>query len=144
MPVKNKPNKKGIFSLILLLVLSVLVVVLSEPIYRVLSGKVGQTEYTSVQQGYGGEVKVTLAVKDGVIRGLAAEGPSETPGIGQKAIAEFNTSVFSELSGTSVTEASFQELDAVSGATITSGAVSAGYQDVLRQAAGAVNQETDK
>ena len=137
MEQQAEPSKNGIISLIIMIFLIILVVALSGPIYRALSGKGGAIAYTSVQQGYGGEVKVTLSVKDGKIDALTAEGNTETPGIGQKAIIQYNETVFSGLAGTSVTQAD-PHLDAVSGATYTSQAVIAGYQEVLEEAGKAV------
>lgn len=128
-----KPNKNGIISLIVMILLIILVIVLSGPIYRALSGSGGAVAYTSVQQGYGGEVKVTLSVKNGKIDTLTAEGNTETPGIGQKAITQYNETVFAGLVKKPVKDVDTQ-LDAISGATVTSGAVAAGYRAVLKQA----------
>lgn len=128
-----EPNKNGIISLIVMILLIILVIALSGPIYRALSGSGGAVAYTSVQQGYGGEVKVTLSVKDGKIEALTAEGNMETPGIGQKAITQYNETIFAGLLKKPVENADTQ-LDAISGATITSGAVAAGYRAVLEQA----------
>lgn len=135
--MQTEPNKKGILSLIGMMVLIVLVVAFSNPIYQAFSGGGGMV-YTSVQQGYGGEVKVTLQVKEGTIQQIFAEGASETPGIGQKAITQFNETIFAGLSGLQVSDVE-GELDAVSGATVTSGAVRAGFQEVLQQAQEAGN-----
>lgn len=137
MPTETNSRRKGIVALLSLLILAALVILLSGPIYRMFTG--GELVYTSVQQGYGGEVNVRLSVKDGVIQSLQAEGPSETPGIGQKAIAQYNETVFAGLAGQTV-EMAAGELDAVSGATVTSGAVEAGYQDVLDQASASVTE----
>jgi len=133
MAAYTEPNKNGIISLVVMMLLIIAVVALSGPIYQALSGGGGGMAYTSVQSGYGGDVTVTLAVKDGKVKSLTAEGPSETPGWGGKAITQYNETTFAELAGQPVTEIE-QPLDAISGATITSGAVDAGYQDVLEQA----------
>ena len=141
MAMYTEPSKKGILSLIVMMLLIILVVALSEPIYRALSGG-GGTAYTSVQQGYGGEVTVTLTVKDGKVDRLSAQGTSETPGLGGKAITQFNETAFADLSGTPIGEVQTQ-LDAVSGATVTSGAVAAGFREVLEQAQQADSQQTE-
>ena len=79
---------------------------------------------------------ISLTIEDERIRELTAQGESETPTVGQKAITQYNETVFSELSDAYIDEVS-THLDAVSGATITSGAVIAGFQEVVEQAQGA-------
>ena len=133
MAIQAEPNKKGIISLIAIIILMILVTALSNPIYQALSGKKGGVTYTDVKQGYGGDVIITLTVDDEQISELTAEGEFETPAIGQKAIAQYNETVFSELSDAYIDEVS-THLDAVSGATLTSGAVAAGFQEVVEQA----------
>ena len=44
-------------------------------------------EFTGTAKGMGGDVTVTIGLKDGEIVSCTAEGPNETPGIGDKAIA---------------------------------------------------------
>ena len=133
MAIQAEPNKKGIISLIAIIILMILVTALSNPIYQALSGKKGGATYTAVKQGYGGDVIITLTVEDERISELTAEGEFETPAIGQKAIAQYNETVFSDLSDAYIDEVS-THLDAVSGATLTSGAVAAGFQEVVEQA----------
>ncbi len=133
MAIQAEPNKKGIISLIAIIILMILVTALSNPIYQALSGKKGGSTYTAVKQGYGGDVIITLTVEDERISELTAEGEFETPAIGQKAIAQYNETVFSDLSDAYIDEVS-THLDAVSGATLTSGAVAAGFQEVVEQA----------
>lgn len=133
MAIQAEPNKRGIISLIAIIILMILVTALSNPIYRALSGKGGGITYTASSQGYGGDVIVTLTIEDERISGLTAQGDSETPAIGQRAIAQYNETVFSELSDAYIDEVS-THLDAVSGATITSGAVAAGFQEVVEKA----------
>ena len=127
-------RKSGIIGLIIMLVLAAAIVVLSNPIYRWLTGAGRGEAYTSVQKGYGGDVTVTLSVEDGKVLQLKAEGPSETPGIGAAALTSFNES-FAQLKNTALMDLK-PELDAVSGATITSRAVKKGLSDVILQAGG--------
>ena len=136
MAIQAEPNKRGIISLAVIIVLMILVTALSNPIYRALSGKGDGITYTAVNQGYGGDVVISLTIEDERIRELTAQGESETPTVGQKAITQYNETVFSELSDAYIDEVS-THLDAVSGATITSGAVIAGFQEVVEQAQGA-------
>ena len=69
--------------------------------------------YTGTAQGMGGEVSVTLTIENGVITGCTAVGDNETDGIGSVVIAQFPDQV---VAGNTI------NLDAVSGATITSNA----------------------
>lgn len=139
MAIQAEPNKRGIISLAAIIILMILVTALSNPIYRALSGKENGVTYTAVNQGYGGDVIITLTVEDERISELTAQGDSETPAIGQKAVAQYNETVFSELSDAYIDEVS-THLDAVSGATITSGAVAAGFREVVEQAQGSVTE----
>ena len=69
--------------------------------------------YTGTAQGMGGEVSVTLTIENGVITDCVATGDNETDGIGSVVIAQFPAQVV---------EGNTINLDAVSGATITSNA----------------------
>ena len=70
-------------------------------------------EYTGTAQGLGGEVSVTLTIENGVITGCTAVGDKETDGIGSVVIDQFPAQV---VAGNTI------NLDAVSGATVTSNA----------------------
>ncbi|MCI8373892.1 MAG: FMN-binding protein [Lachnospiraceae bacterium] len=142
MALQAEPSKKGILSLIAIVFLMIFVTALSNPIYRLLTGKGGGVTYTASNQGYGGEVIIALTVEDERITALTAEGNSETPAIGQKAIAQYNETSFLELSDAYIDEVS-THLDAVSGATITSGAVAAGFREVVEQAQAAEAASAD-
>ncbi len=133
MAIQAEPNKKGIISLVAIVLLMILVTALSNPIYEALSGKGDGVTYTAAYPGYGGDVIITLTIEDERVSELNALGNFETPAIGQKAIEQYNATVFSELSDAYIDEVS-THLDAVSGATITSGAVAAGFQEVVEQA----------
>ena len=69
--------------------------------------------YTGTAKGMGGEVSVTLTIENGVITDCVATGDKETDGIGSVVIAQFPAQVV---------EGNTINLDAVSGATITSNA----------------------
>lgn len=125
-------RKRGMIGLIVMLVLAALVVILSNPIYRWLTGAGRGDTYTSVQKGYGGEVTVALTVEGSEILKLTAEGPMETPGLGGTAINTFNEQ-FAKSVGTDLANLDV-ELDGVSGATLTSRAVKQGLADVVQQA----------
>lgn len=135
MAIQAEPNKKGIISLTAIIILMILVTALSNPIYHALSGKGNDngTTYTASSQGYGGDVTITLTIEDERITSLMASGNSETPTVGQKAITQYNETVFAELSDAYIDEVS-THLDAVSGATITSNAVAESFQEAVEQA----------
>lgn len=133
-------KKRGLWGLIAMLVLTVLVVVLSGPIYNWLTGAGKGETYTATKNGYGGDVTVTLTVDEGIVRQLKAEGPMETPAIGGKALTEYNEEFAGE-KGDELIDLDL-DLDAVSGATVTSRAVQEALLDAAAQA-GLVVPETD-
>ena len=69
--------------------------------------------YTGTAQGMGGEVSVTLTIDNGVITDCTAVGDKETDGIGSVVIDQFPAQV---VAGNTI------NLDAISGATVTSNA----------------------
>ena len=90
--------------------------------------------YTASAKGYGGDVTVTLTVTGSTVDSLTVEGAGETEAIGGAAITGFNET-FAGYAGQDVSQVA--EVDAVSGATLTSAAVQDALKDVLSQAAGA-------
>lgn len=100
-------------------------------------------EYTGTAKGMGGDVTVTLTLKDSVITEVKAEGPNETEGIGSKAIEQ--------LPG-EMAEGNTINVEGVSGATVTSDAIkeaasaaleTAGLNPDDYQTAGTVEKEDD-
>ena len=89
--------------------------------------------YTATAKGYGGDVTVTLTVTGSTVDSLTVEGAGETEAIGGAAITGFNET-FAGYAGQDVSQVA--EVDAVSGATLTSAAVQDALKDVLSQAAG--------
>ena len=84
--------------------------------------------YTASAEGFGGAVDVTVEVgSDGSIADVSIIGESETPEIGGAAIPELQAAALA---------AGSADIDSVSGATFTSGAVKAALSDALAQAAG--------
>lgn len=78
--------------------------------------------------GYGGEVQVAIGIKDGKLTGFAPIKQSETPGFGANCVnpeftEQFNGKAASVLSYTKNGASSDTEIDALSGATITTKAV---------------------
>lgn len=88
--------------------------------------QVSGTQFTSTQPGIGGDILVTVTVKDGKITAVDADVSGETPGYGQEAGPVVCQAVLD--AGTC------QGVDGVSGSTITSDAILAGVQDCMVQA----------
>lgn len=78
------------------------------------SAKTVSGEYTGTAKGMGGDVTVTLTLKDSVITDVKAEGKDETEGIGTKALEK--------LPG-EIAEGNTVNVDVVGGATVTSNAI---------------------
>ena len=72
--------------------------------------------------GFGGEVKVTVTVEDGVITDCVIEGDQETAGIGSQAIEQMPEKIVA---------ANGVDVDGVAGATITSEAVLTALSNAL-------------
>ena len=81
--------------------------------------------FTGEAQGMGGPVKVTITLEDGVLTDVQAVGDDETPGIG--------TPVLETLPGEILKNQSL-EVEAISGATITSDAVIEATKAALAEA----------
>ena len=82
-------------------------------------------DFTGTAQGLGGDVVVTLTLKDGKIVGCTATGDKETEGIGSKVIDSFPAIV---------AESGSIAVDAISGATVTSNAFVAAAEAALTEA----------
>ena len=87
------------------------------------------TAYTSVQEGFHGEIEFTVTVNEGKIVAIDADFSEETPGLGQDAGPKLVEAI--------VAAGSAEGVDAVSGSTLTSKAVLAAAVDALAQAGGA-------
>lgn len=81
--------------------------------------------YTSIRQGFGGEVSVTITIEDDRIADVRAEGASETIGVGSVALEK--------LPGY-IVESQSVLVDAVASATVTSRAVLDAARDCVAQA----------
>ena len=85
-------------------------------------------EYKASSKGIGGDVPVTVTVKDGKIAKVEVGENSETQGIGSKAIEQLPDAIV-KANGT-------EGVDAVSGASVTSKAIFTAVDDCLNQAKG--------
>lgn len=83
--------------------------------------------YTAVASGYGGDVTVTITVDEKAITDVLIEGADETEGVGSKAIEELSESIKTAQSA---------EVDAVTGATVTSKAIQTAAAEAIAQAKG--------
>lgn len=101
-----------------------------------MSGCSKGTVYTSTKQGFGGDVVVEMEVKDGVVSSVSIKGDHETPNLGGKAITTISDSLAQNVVGKTIQDASSTQIDVVSGATITSTAVSNAYKEVVSEGLG--------
>ena len=83
-------------------------------------------EYTASGKGIGGDVPVTVTVKDGKVAKVTVGDNSETQGIGSNAIEQLPEAIVAA-NGTA-------GVDAVSGATVTSKAIFSAVDEALAQA----------
>ncbi|MDD3409397.1 MAG: FAD-dependent oxidoreductase [Eubacteriales bacterium] len=88
--------------------------------------------YTAEAAGFGGAVSVTLTMAGDVITDCAITGENETPAIGGEAIGTLTQQVL---------DAQSADIDGVSGATVTSGAVKTAVAACLAQANGVAATE---
>ena len=93
---------------------------------KITTGSIGAVEapkgeeMTATAKGFGGDVTVKATIDNGTITALTVETPDETAGLGQKCSdAEFT----SQFIGKAIPVELGKDVDAVSGATITSAAV---------------------
>ena len=82
-------------------------------------------EFTGTAKGMGGDVTVTLTLKDSVITDVKAEGDKETEGIGTKALEKLPGEM---VDGNTI------NVDGVSGATVTSDAIKSAAEEALKSA----------
>lgn len=83
--------------------------------------------YEGTAKGFGGEVKVSVTLADGVITAVEAEGENETSGVGSRAIEELPQAIVA---------AGSTQVDGVSGATITSDAIKKAVDQAVNAALG--------
>lgn len=81
--------------------------------------------FSGTARGFGGDITVTISAEDGKLLGICAEGPLETPEIGEKAL---------ELLPKAILAAGGTQVDAVSGATVTSTATLQAAEDAMEKA----------
>lgn len=85
----------------------------------------GENVFEGTAPGFGGDVTVKITVDGNRIASMTAEGPDETPGIGEVALEKIPETIVS---------AQQADVDALAGATVTSGAIEAALLDALQKA----------
>lgn len=78
-------------------------------------------EFTGTANGFGGTVTVTISVENGAITACAISAESETPSIGGQATKTLETTIVENGAA-----------EVISGATMTSNAVSAALMDAMQ------------
>jgi fumarate reductase flavoprotein subunit len=91
------------------------------------SGAYTPGTYEATEQGFAGEVKVTITTDEKSITDVKIEGASETPDKGGKAIEALQPELL---------KAQSSNVDSVAGATITSDAVKKAFDKAVAQAKG--------
>ena len=94
---------------------------------------------TVIGSGFGGDITMTVGIKDETVTGIRISSPSETPGLGAKSSDEAFYGQFAGKSGKlSVNKngaTNDQEITAITAATITSTAVTNAVNEVLAASA---------
>ena len=103
------------------------------------AGALADGEYKASGKGIGGDVPVTVTIKDGAIESVEVGDNSETQGIGSNAIEQLPE----QFVGLKTAE-EVDALDGVSGATITSNALKDAVSDCLEQASAGDAEKTDE
>lgn len=91
--------------------------------------------FTAQDKGFGGKIRVMVGVyEDGAISGVKVTNHSETPGLGTKAMtADYLSQYQGQIVVTRTSEADETQIDAVTGATVTSNAVFRAVEAALAQ-----------
>lgn len=109
--------------------------------YRALvNGKYAGSVITVISKGYGGDMLVTVGVDDkGKLMGVKIGTNNETPGLGTKAkedpfMSQFDITPKDKLTVVKAKKTKAEEVEAISGATITSRAVTNAVQKAVETA----------
>lgn len=84
--------------------------------------------------GYGGDITVIVGIKDGKVEGVSITDMDETPGLGARASEESYISQYKGKSGKLAVSKDGGKIEAISGATITSRAVTDAVNKALEAA----------
>lgn len=141
MKIKEMSNSvKTTVGLGMMLLLSGILIAVSEPLYKAIAGRsriISETpiynpgSYEGSARGYGGPITVRLFVSEYEIKDVTVEAPDETPEIGKAAAEKLSKEIWMKQS---------YHVDSIAGATMTSTAV----EKALRQClGGAVREDTE-
>ena len=91
--------------------------------------------FTALDKGFGGKLTVMVGIsKSGEVTGVKVTGHAETPGLGTKAMTPDYLAQYSgQIAVTRSDEADKTQIDAVTGATVTSNAVFRAVETALEQ-----------
>ncbi len=132
--MKSKNLKNSLIGLVVIVVLTVVLIMCADPLYAAISnaGRVQGTEsiyepgtYVVEEEGFGGIVTVTVTVDDKNILDIAIDAPDETPEIGGAATGTLASEILKNQTA---------DIDGVSGASFTSGAVKSAVAEALSMA----------
>jgi fumarate reductase flavoprotein subunit len=129
-------QKQHLIGIGVMVVATAVLIGISQPVYEAISkrGRVQGTEsiytpgtYEAEEQGFGGTVKAVVTVDDKNITALELTGPDETPALGGNALTSLQAEILQKQTA---------EVDSVSGASITSGAIKTAVSEALSAARG--------
>lgn len=122
---RNRPIKKAILSVLSGFLIFSLAACVSNG--KPTEGKYTPGTYVATAKGFGGPVTVKITVDAKRINEVKAEGPSETRGVGSRAIEELPSAIL---------KAQSANVDGISGATYSSNALKLAANQALSQAMG--------
>ncbi|MDO4548846.1 MAG: FAD-binding protein [Clostridia bacterium] len=111
-----------------------LVVVMILPVAANAEATARHETFTAQENGFGGAISVTLTVSDGRITGVVIDGDSETQGIGSRAVEQLPAVMV---------EKGDPDVDALTGATISSNAIIRAAKAAYAEATGAAKTEVN-
>lgn len=97
--------------------------------------------YSASVAGFGGDIVVTVTTDGNKIISVVAKGDSETADIGGKAIEEYNNNQLKALEGQEIASVDVDSIDAIAGASISTGAVKNALKTALKEAQGISSTE---
>lgn len=132
---KKNNLKTAVAGLGAMVVLSAVLIGVSEPVYKAIAGRnrpISEVPvynagiYSGTARGYGGPVTVTMEVSEYEIKDVKIDAPDETPEIGKSVSEKLSKEIWLNQS---------HSIDSVSGATMTSNAIKKALAECMRGAA---------
>ncbi|ABR49972.1 fumarate reductase/succinate dehydrogenase flavoprotein domain protein [Alkaliphilus metalliredigens QYMF] len=125
-------QKQVVFFLITIMMVSMLVGCSQETGTSKETGSTREATFTGVARGYGGEVEVTITFDEDKMISVIAIGDNETTGIGTNALEKLPEAIL---------ETNSADVEAISGATVTSKAIKEAAQSAIAQSRGEATAE---